>query len=132
MQRRGRRWRYGLAAVGLVGCLAVFAAAVPYLWGMVASRPRRSLEGLATATVRRGDLWVSVTAAGRVQSTDQTLIECELESLDAGLRGSRVFAGGASTILWLIPDGTMVKKGDILCELDASDYEELVRQQEMT
>ena len=39
--------------------------------------------------------------------------------------------GGASTIIELIPDGSNVKKGDVLCRLDSSDYEELIRQQEI-
>jgi HlyD family secretion protein len=38
---------------------------------------------------------------------------------------------GASTILSLVPEGTPVKAGDVICELDKSDYEELVRQQEI-
>ena len=31
--------------------------------------------------------------------------------------------GGASTILSLLPDGTMVEAGEVLCELDGSDYQ---------
>ena len=34
-------------------------------------------------------------------------------------------------ILSLVPEGTQVKKGDVLCRLDASEYEELVRTQEI-
>ena len=40
-------------------------------------------------------------------------------------------AGGASTLLSIIPDGSTVKKGDVLAVLDSSDYEELVRTQQM-
>ena len=36
-------------------------------------------------------------------------------------------SGGASTILWVIDEGATVKKGDVLCPLDSSEYEELVR-----
>jgi HlyD family secretion protein len=39
--------------------------------------------------------------------------------------------GGSSVITWVIEDGSMVKKGDVLCRLDSADYEELVRQQEI-
>jgi HlyD family secretion protein len=38
-------------------------------------------------------------------------------------------SGGASTILEIVPDGTMVKKGDVLCTLDASEYEEVANVQ---
>jgi HlyD family secretion protein len=37
--------------------------------------------------------------------------------------------GGASTIIDIIPDGTMVKKGDVLCRLDASEYEDVAQAQ---
>jgi len=75
---------------------------------------------------------VSVLTAGLVESSDSTIIECELQTLDAGVSGKRLSAGGASTILSLIPEGVTVKEGDVLCRLDSSDYEELLRQQEMT
>jgi HlyD family secretion protein len=39
---------------------------------------------------------------------------------------------GSSTILSLVPEGSMVKKGEILCELDSSAYQELVRRQQIT
>ncbi len=40
-------------------------------------------------------------------------------------------ATGASTILWVIPEGSTVKKGDLLASLDGSSYEEMLRQQEI-
>src|SRR5262249_41808328 len=131
MRRRGR-WRYGLVGVGLVGIIAITAMAFPELHKRYVKRSRPSMAGLATATVRRSDLWVSVAASGLVGSSEQTTIECELEALDAGVNGQRLRTSGSSTILELIPAGTMVKKDDILCKLDSSAYEELVRQQEMT
>jgi len=132
MRRRGR-WRYGLAGVGLIGIIAITAMAFPGLnRHFLKKRARASLERLSTATVRRSDLWVTVTASGLVGSADQTTIECELEALDAGVNGQRLRTSGTSTILKLIPAGTMVKKDDVLCELDSSAYVELVRQQEMT
>ena len=89
------------------------------------------LAKLATTHVRRSDLNVVMTASGRVESSNATMIQCELEALDAGVRGNRIAAGGASTILSIIPDGSVVKKGEVLCVLDSSDYEELERQQDM-
>src|SRR5437762_1221714 len=43
--------------------------------------------------------------------------------------GPLTSAGGSSTILEVIPDGSNVRRNDVLCRLDASDYEELARQQ---
>ena len=38
-------------------------------------------------------------------------------------------ASGASTLLSVIPEGTMVKRGDVLAVLDSADYEEMLRVQ---
>ena len=40
--------------------------------------------------------------------------------------------GGSSTILTVLPEGTPVKRGDVLATLDGSTYEEMLRQQLIT
>ena len=106
--------------------LAVGFPAVATLW---ASRPRPDND-LPTVKVRRRNIDGSMLAAGRVASTQSTEIRCMLERLDLpGQNGS--LASGASTILSLVPDGAIVQKGDVLCEMDASDYSELVRRQQI-
>jgi HlyD family secretion protein len=132
MQRRTGRWRYGWVGLGLLGVLATLGFVFPQASSLASRRPRPMLDHLATATVRRGDLWGTVTAGGQVESSNQTDIECQLESLSAGVRGMGVMTSGASTILSVVPAGTMVEKDQVLCELDSSAYVELVRQQEMT
>src|SRR6185437_9687095 len=97
------------------------------LW---ARKPERA--AVTTAPVRRVDLHVSTTAAGEVESSNSTVIECEVEALEIGVKGQRLATGGSSTILTVAPEGTQVKKGDVICVLDASEYDELVRQQQMT
>ncbi len=72
-----------------------------------------------------------LTAWGRVESSQNTVISCDLERLEIRTRGQSVSSGGASTILTLIDEGTQVKKGDVLCTFDSSEYEELVRTQEI-
>ena len=94
-------------------------------------RPRHTLEHVVTFPVRHADLDVTVSASGRVESANRTVIECELEAMEVRVRGQGNGAGGSSTVLSLVPEGTEVKKGDVLCTLDSSEYEELVRQQEM-
>lgn len=76
-----------------------------------------------TVRVRRADLDAVVVAAGRAESARSTEIRCELE---------RLTTGTGATILTLVEDGTDVKKGDVLCRIDAADYEELVRRQTIT
>jgi HlyD family secretion protein len=126
------RWRYGLVGVGLIVALALGPfAAVPSLLDPLL-RSRMPLSGIATHIVRRIDLNSSARAGGRIDSTDRTIIECQLESLAVGNQGGGIASGGASTILSVIPDGSTVKEKDVLCVLDASEYEELLRLQKMT
>ncbi|SIN78232.1 HlyD family secretion protein [Singulisphaera sp. GP187] len=133
MQRQTRRWRNRwVGGVGLLAALVALGFVFPRVCHSLKQRQRPALERLSTATVRRTDLWGSVTAGGTVGSSNQTNIDCELKSLSAGVRGMSLVTSGASTILSVVPAGTLVKKDEILCELDSSDYEELVRQQKMT
>jgi HlyD family secretion protein len=72
-----------------------------------------------TAPVRRMDLEVHMTTGGTINSSEQTIIQCELE-------------GGETTMLTVLPEGTTVKKGDVLCELDAAAFREQVRIQQIS
>jgi HlyD family secretion protein len=85
-----------------------------------------------TVGVRRADLFPRHTASGRVESGKRTIIECQLENITVGVRGQRLAAGGASVLLTVIPEGTVVKRGDVLAVLDSADYEELLRLQRIT
>jgi HlyD family secretion protein len=92
---------------------------------------RLDLARVPKAIVHRADLHVTLKAGGQVESAKKTLIECELENLQYSNHGLVLSAGGASTILELVADGTMVHEGDLLCRLDSSDYEEIARQQQI-
>ncbi|MGE3820965.1 MAG: efflux RND transporter periplasmic adaptor subunit [Isosphaeraceae bacterium] len=81
------------------------------------------------ATVRRMNLDATLVAGGILESATKTLIECELEGLVANAGGSSISMNGSSTIIEIVADGTDVKKGDVLCRLDDSGYEELIRLQ---
>jgi HlyD family secretion protein len=87
---------------------------------------------LPTATVRRADVEAVVLTSGRVASSRSTDIRCTLEQLDLPPQGGGQAASqkeGASAIISLVPDGANVRKGEVICELDSSDYEELARRQ---
>jgi HlyD family secretion protein len=79
------------------------AMLVPFggLW-----RPGDSTATLEGATVRRGPLRIAVHAGGSLRAA-------ETISLKSGVEGR-------TTILSLVPEGTNVKKGDVVCELDAT------------
>ncbi|MDD5133947.1 MAG: efflux transporter periplasmic adaptor subunit [Phycisphaerae bacterium] len=59
-----------------------------------------------TYKVKRGPLSISFVVSGTVRAREQAVIKSEVE--------------GRTTIIYVIPEGTRVKKGDLLIELDAS------------
>jgi HlyD family secretion protein len=82
--------------------------------------------------VRRASLAPTLKATGQIESGKRTVIECQLERMAVGVAGQRLTAGGASVVLSVIPEGALVKRGDVLAVLDSSDYEELLRVQRIT
>jgi HlyD family secretion protein len=112
-----------VAGLGWVG----WTKLLPAVW-----RSDDRIQNLPKMTVAKVDMSTVLTAWGRVESSHNTIINCELERLEMRAQGGRTLTtGGASMILTLIDEGTTVKKGDVLCTLDASEYEELVRTQEI-
>jgi HlyD family secretion protein len=89
-------------------------------------------EHYITRAVQRADLFPVRLASGRVESGKRTIIACELENIAVGVRGQRLTANGSSVLLSVIPEGSVVKRGDVLAELDSSDYDELLRLQRIT
>jgi HlyD family secretion protein len=69
------------------------------------------------ASVLRGPLRISVTERGNLKAADSVSLKSELE--------------GQTTILKLIPEGTQVQEGDLLCELDATGLIDQRFQQEI-
>jgi HlyD family secretion protein len=79
--------------------------------------------------VSRTRLEPFLSAPGRVESSRRTIVRCELENMAAA--GGVAATTGSSTAIWLIPEGSEVKKGDVLARLDSSTYDEMLRQQEI-
>ena len=72
-------------------------------------------EVMRGALVQRGPLRISVTERGNLKAADSVSLKSEIE--------------GQSTILKLIPEGTVVEQGALLCELDATQQiDQRVRQ----
>ena len=115
-----------------LGAIAILV--VPSLIWMRWYQPKSPAEGYTITGVRRSDLFPTQIASGRLESSKRTVIDCELQNIavGAGRGGPRAFAGGASVLLSVVPEGTTVKKGDVLAVLDSSDYEELLRLQRIT
>ncbi|NQT81969.1 hypothetical protein HQ563_03040 [bacterium] len=68
--------------------------------------------------VRRGDLRISVAEPGKIEAKKSVALTCDVE--------------GQSTIISIVPEGTYVKEGDVLVELDSADLRERIDSQEIT
>ncbi|HZW33045.1 MAG TPA: efflux RND transporter periplasmic adaptor subunit [Isosphaeraceae bacterium] len=106
----------------LTMALALVAAA----WVVTGFVPERTRslpsDAIEWAVARRVDLDTKILAGGDLQAARETSVACQVEDIpDAD----------GTLILSLIDNGTLVKKGDVLCRLDSSQFEELARQQEI-
>ena len=69
-------------------------------------------------TVKRGDFLVSLVEGGTLRAVQEVIIRNELE--------------GGTTIVSVVPEGTTVKQGDLLVELDSSGLKEKIANQEVS
>jgi HlyD family secretion protein len=81
------------------------------------------------AEVRRVEIGSTLTVPGNLGSALNTLIECEIERMTGSERESS--ANRYSTLLSVIPEGSYVQPGDLLCEIDASGFIEQARRQQI-
>jgi HlyD family secretion protein len=68
--------------------------------------------------VRRGPLMISVTESGTTNNREKVVIKSKVE--------------GQTRILSLVPEGTQVRKGDLLIKLDSSNLEDEKMKQQIT
>lgn len=103
---RGRlRWR-GLLAMGVL-LIAVLAAVT-----MSGATSTRETGPQLTYTVQRGDLDVTVTEQGTLESSDNAEIKCKVR--------------GQNTVIWVVDSGSIVQPGDELVRLDTLFIEEQI------
>lgn len=74
-------------------------------------------EGLVTEIAKRGQFQITVTEKGSIDSMKNGVLTSKVE--------------GSTTIIWIVPEGTSVKAGDLVCELDASLLSDRETQQEI-
>ncbi|MBN1845943.1 MAG: hypothetical protein JW810_09685 [Sedimentisphaerales bacterium] len=99
--RKGKPWRLIAAAAAVV----LIAGLV--FWILYVRAAEDSTAQRATFVVQRGPLTISVPESGTIKAREQIIIKNEVE--------------GRTSIIRLIPEGTRVKTGDLLVELDASE-----------
>lgn len=103
--RTWRRWAWGLAVLLILVFMGVRSAV----------KARTSQDGLFAANqptfaVQQGPLVISVDVPGTIKASEQEILKCEVE--------------GQTTILSIVPEGNLVKKGDLLVELDSSKLQD--------
>ena len=109
---RGARWRKrGLVAIAVVAVVAIAATFMPG-----AMSPAESGAKL-THTIARGDLLVTVTEQGTLESSDNLEIRCKVE--------------GWSTVNWVVESGAIIEPNDVVARLDASGKEESLSQRKI-
>ncbi|MEO2009345.1 MAG: hypothetical protein ABGX22_11770 [Pirellulaceae bacterium] len=104
----GVSWKLILLAMGVV---AVLASAVAIIKG---ASSKREIGSRLTHTIKRGDLLVTVSEQGTLESADNTEIKCKVR--------------GQNTVIWVIEGGTKVKAGDVLVKLDTLAIEEAINE----
>jgi len=88
------------------------------LWLKVVRGSEQAGSELVTFIAKRGPLTISVLESGTIKPRERLIIKNELE--------------GRTSIISLIPEGTKVKKGDLLVELDASTLADALIDQEIS
>jgi HlyD family secretion protein len=98
------------------GAVLLIAAAALVPW--LLSSGKAENQSQPVVRVERGPLVISISESGAVKSREQKILKSEVE--------------GRTTILYLVPEGTGAKAGDLLVELDASNMEEQKTSQQIT
>jgi len=103
---KGRWWKRGLVAIAVVAVVASAAALIP------GASSSREIGPELTHTTARGDVIVTVTEQGTLESSDNTEIKNKVR--------------GQSTVIWVVEGGTQVKPGDELVRLDTLALEDAI------
>jgi len=108
VRRRGFFYR------GLWLILAALVGVPTVAWSVWPDMPWSEEEGGPLMhAVQRGDFLHEIIDRGNVESANNTEVRCEVKSKNLS----------GTTILEIVPEGTMVKKGDVLAKLDSSALE---------
>src|ERR1043166_5916990 len=94
--------------------LALCAVAAVLIW---ISLPKSKEQNTAFHEVRRGDFTVTVLDRGTLTAVSEISIRNEVE--------------GTARIIYIVPEGTYVKKDSLLVELDSSQAQDQVNLQQI-
>ena len=112
--------RTGASGITLMLALLCAAAAIGGgAWYFAMGRSGGPSEMPVLTPVTRGPFDHIVLEEGEVESASNVEIMCDVEARNSS----------GTAILWVIDEGTMVKKGDLLCQLDKSALEQELKLQ---
>jgi HlyD family secretion protein len=98
--------------------IVLLAAGAVVAWREVSTGGSSVDNSVPTFVARRGPLTISVLESGTIKAKEQLILKSEVE--------------GRTSIIFLIDEGTRVKKGDVLVELDASSMQDQKIDQEIS
>jgi RND family efflux transporter MFP subunit len=110
-----------LAALIVLSLILIVTAIVFVLPDLNDSRPT-----LVKYTVSLSDLPIVVTERGNLESQVETTIRCEVENVSYDRSGSP-----GTQIIFIVSNGSAVKEGDLLVELDSASIRDKLDQQEL-
>jgi len=118
-KRRGNTLTFALGAVCVMSLLSLAG------WWMFGSVGSDETLDFLTTTVTQGPYDFVVIEQGTVESASNTELRCQVRSRGGGGggdsgRGGSSLGGSSTTIMDVIPEGTMVNEGDVVVELDSS------------
>jgi len=118
MSNNANNDRRGLKSFWTVGAIvAVATIVVIFIWLKVVRGGEDPTSSYATFVAKRGPLTISVLESGTISPQEQITLRNEVE--------------GRTSIVSLVPDGSIVKKGDLLVELDASTLKDAIINQDI-
>src|SRR6185369_5700293 len=110
-RRTGNTLTFVLGSVGVVAVLSLVG------WWSFGRGGSEDSYDLLTTEVSHGPYDYVVIEQGTVESATNTELRCQVRSRGGGGGG----LGGSSTaIMDVVPEGTIVKEGDVVVELDSS------------
>jgi HlyD family secretion protein len=110
--------RSGLKSFWTVGGIVAVALIVMiFIWLKVVRGGEDPTSSFPTFVAERGPLTISVLESGTISPQEQITLRNEVE--------------GRTSIVSLAPDGSLVKKGDLLVELDASTLKDAIIDQDI-
>lgn len=124
---RNRAWRRvvercgSLTTITAAALVAIVLAGGAGIWWWMHSGDSPDDENILLHTVERGDFELAITERGEVEAFDVTEIRSLVKSNNTS----------GNAILRIVPEGTAVKKGDFLVELDSSSLATLRTSQQI-